>query len=38
MIGSPVAASAWTSAVWFGGLLAISYAWATYLFIRRTSR
>ena len=38
MIGTPVAASAWTAVAWFGTILALAYAGATYLFNRRTAR
>ena len=38
MIGTPVAASAWTAVAWFGTILAVAYASATYLFNRRTAR
>jgi ABC-2 type transport system permease protein len=37
MIGTPVAASAWTAVAWFGTILAVAYAGATYLFNRRTA-
>lgn len=36
MTGTPIAAEAWTAAAWFGGLLIVAYAAATYLFTRRT--
>jgi ABC-2 type transport system permease protein len=35
MTGTPIGNSAWLAVAWFGGLLAISYAVATYLFNRR---
>jgi ABC-2 type transport system permease protein len=38
MIGTPVAAQAWTAVAWFGGLLVLAYATATVLFRRRTAR
>ena len=38
MIGTPVAASAWTAVAWFGTILAVASAGATYLFNRRTAR
>jgi ABC-2 type transport system permease protein len=38
MIGTPVAASAWTAVAWFGGLLIVAYAVATVLYTRRTAR
>ena len=37
MIGTPVAASAWIAVAWFGTILAVAYAGATYLFNRRTA-
>ena len=38
MIGTPVAASAWTAVAWFGAILIVAYLTATYLFNRRTAR
>jgi ABC-2 type transport system permease protein len=38
MIGTPVAAEAWVAVAWFGAILIIGYASATYLFVRRTAR
>jgi ABC-2 type transport system permease protein len=38
MIGTPVAAPAWTAVAWFGAILAVAYVSATYLFNRRTTR
>ena len=38
MIGTPVAAEAWTAVAWFGGLLILAFAGATLLYTRRTSR
>ncbi|MCA2215381.1 ABC transporter permease [Jidongwangia harbinensis] len=35
MAGTPDAATAWTAVAWFGGVLALGYALATYLFARR---
>jgi ABC-2 type transport system permease protein len=37
MIGTPVADSAWIAVAWFGAILAVAYAGATYLFNRRTA-
>ena len=38
MIGTPVTAAAWTAVAWFGAILVVAYAAATYLFNRRTDR
>jgi ABC-2 type transport system permease protein len=38
LMGAGIGASAWLSVAWFGGLLLVSYAWAAYLFRRRTAR
>jgi ABC-2 type transport system permease protein len=38
MIGTPVVGSAWTAVAWFGVILVVAYASATYLFNRRTAR
>ena len=38
MIGTPVAGSAWIAVAWFGTILAVAYAGATFLFNRRTAR
>jgi ABC-2 type transport system permease protein len=38
MIGTPVAGPAWTAVAWFGGLLAVAYTTATFLYLRRGAR
>jgi len=38
MIGTPVAGPAWTAVAWFGAILAVAYATATFLFTRRAAR